>query len=148
MWAIPQGRGDGASSKRAGPTRRAFLVRRECLDRMLITGERHLRHVLGEYADHYNRHRPHRTLNETSPNGRPDPPLGDGRTRLVRRDRLGGLIHEHAQVAQGATISPPKGLRASNHRLGALYCPLSARSGPLPHDPGPPMSTISINVRI
>ena len=27
-------------------------ARRECLDRMLITGERHLRLVLGEYADH------------------------------------------------------------------------------------------------
>ncbi|MEU7899888.1 transposase [Nonomuraea sp. NPDC049152] len=74
-------------------------VRRECLDRMLITGERHLRHVLAEYADHYNRHRPHRALNQTSPNGRPDPTPPTGHPRLVRRDRLGGLIHEYAQVA-------------------------------------------------
>ena len=29
-------------------------ARRECPDRMLITGERHLRLVLSEYADHYN----------------------------------------------------------------------------------------------
>ena len=29
-------------------------ARRECLDRMLITGERHLRLVLDEYIDHYN----------------------------------------------------------------------------------------------
>jgi hypothetical protein len=28
-------------------------ARRECLDRMLITGERHLRLVLSEYTDHY-----------------------------------------------------------------------------------------------
>jgi hypothetical protein len=35
-------------------------ARRECLDRMLITGERHLQLVLGEYADHDNTHRPHR----------------------------------------------------------------------------------------
>jgi transposase InsO family protein len=35
-------------------------ARRECTDRMLITGERHLRLVVGEYADHYNSHRPHR----------------------------------------------------------------------------------------
>ena len=28
-------------------------ARRECLDRMLITGERHLQLVLGEYVDHY-----------------------------------------------------------------------------------------------
>src|SRR2546422_6932092 len=39
-------------------------VRRECLDRMLIAGERHLRLVLGEYADHYNTHRPHRRSEE------------------------------------------------------------------------------------
>ena len=39
-------------------------ARRECLDRMLITGERHLRLVLGEYADHYNAHRPHRALQQ------------------------------------------------------------------------------------
>ena len=30
-------------------------ARRECLDRMLITNERHLRLVLGEYVDHYKR---------------------------------------------------------------------------------------------
>jgi hypothetical protein len=27
---------------------------------MLITGERHLRLILSEYADHYDDHRPHR----------------------------------------------------------------------------------------
>jgi hypothetical protein len=32
-------------------------VRRECLDQLLIAGERHLRLVLGEYVDHYNTHR-------------------------------------------------------------------------------------------
>jgi len=39
-------------------------ARRECLDRMLITGERHLRLVLREYVEHYNVHRPHRTLRQ------------------------------------------------------------------------------------
>ena len=33
-------------------------ARRECLDRMLITSERHLRLVLSEYVEHYNVHRP------------------------------------------------------------------------------------------
>ena len=32
-------------------------ARRECLDRMLITSERHLRLVLGDYVDHFNTHR-------------------------------------------------------------------------------------------
>ena len=37
-------------------------ARRECLDRMLITSERHLRLVLNEYVEHYNVHRPHQAL--------------------------------------------------------------------------------------
>jgi putative transposase len=34
-------------------------ARRECLNRMLITSERHLRLILGEYTSHYDGHRPH-----------------------------------------------------------------------------------------
>jgi len=74
-------------------------ARRECLDRMLITGERHLRLVLGEYIDHYNSHRPHRALRQAPPAGRAHPPADVPGMRVLRRDRLGGLIHEYAQVA-------------------------------------------------
>jgi putative transposase len=74
-------------------------ARRECLDQMLIVGERHLRPVLGEYADHYNTHRPHRTLNQHPPNGRADPPAAPTHVCVLRRDRLGGPIHEYAQAA-------------------------------------------------
>ena len=74
-------------------------ARRECLDRMLITGERHLRLVLGEYVGHYNTHRPHRTLQQNPPSGRAHPAAEVTGMRVLRRDRLGGLIHEYAQVA-------------------------------------------------
>ena len=74
-------------------------ARRECLGRMLITGERHLRLVLGEYIDHYNSHRPHRALEQAPPDGRALPPAGVTDMRVQRRDRLGGVIHEYAQVA-------------------------------------------------
>jgi putative transposase len=74
-------------------------ARRECLDRILITGERHLRLVLSEYADHYNVHRPHRTLRQSPPAGRKHPPDLGTNVRVLRRDRLGGLIHEYTQVA-------------------------------------------------
>ena len=74
-------------------------VRRECTDRLLITGERHLRVVLDEYLRHYNDHRPHRTLGQQPPN----PPGAhsvhvDG-ARVDRRPILGGLINEYAQAA-------------------------------------------------
>jgi putative transposase len=74
-------------------------ARRECLDRVLITGERHLRLVLAEYTDHYNAHRPHRVLQQSPPAGRPHTPALGAHARVLRRDRLGGLIHEYAQVA-------------------------------------------------
>jgi transposase InsO family protein len=71
---------------------------RECLDHLLITGSRHLAVVLQEYLEHYNRHRPHRSLDQHPPAGRTPPPSG-GTVRPLRRDRLGGLIHEYVQVA-------------------------------------------------
>jgi putative transposase len=73
-------------------------VRRECTDRMLITGRHHLQHVLGEYVDHYSAHRPHRSLAQQPPNGRNCQTL-PSTFKVLRRDRLGGLIHEYAQVA-------------------------------------------------
>ena len=74
-------------------------ARRECLDRMRITSERHLRLVLDEYIDHHNSHRPHRSLQQKPPAGRANA-LGDvSGMGVLRRDRLGGLIHEYSQVA-------------------------------------------------
>jgi len=65
---------------------------------MLITCERHLQLVLSEYVDHYNVHRPHRTLHQSPPTEREDPPAPGTNARVLRRDRLGGLIHEYTQV--------------------------------------------------
>ena len=86
---------------RANATAERWIAsaRREYLDRMLITSERHLRLVLSEYADHHNGHRPHRALQQIPPAGRVHPPAEVASTRIRRRDRLGGLIHEYAQVA-------------------------------------------------
>ena len=72
---------------------------RECLDRMLITTERPLRLALGEYADHYNTHRPHRALRQSPPARHPPPPAEVTGMRVLHRDRLGGLIREYAQIA-------------------------------------------------
>jgi len=90
-------------SPRANAIAERFVgtVRRECLDRMLILGRRHLMAVLGEFVDHYNTHRPHRSLGQMAPcpqeptEVRSTAPVG----RVVRADRLGGLIHEYRLVA-------------------------------------------------
>jgi len=74
-------------------------VRGELLDRMLIINRRHLTAVLTKYVAHFNDHRPHRALNQAAPL-RPLPPSASpSQLCLRRRDLLGGLIHEYAQVA-------------------------------------------------
>ena len=73
-------------------------VRREILDRILIINAAHLRMVLAEYETHFNTHRPHRFLNQASPlRALPDPVDAD--IKVIRHDRLGGILHEYSQVA-------------------------------------------------
>jgi putative transposase len=69
-------------------------LRADCLDRILIVGRRHLEHVLRVYRQHYNEHRPHRSLRLLPPDGRNPTPL-NATDRIRRRDLLGGLIHEY-----------------------------------------------------
>ena len=72
-------------------------VRRACLDRLLILGRGHLEAALREFVEHYNAARPHRSLELHPPLGRPQPASASG--AIVRRDRLGGLIHEYSRRA-------------------------------------------------
>jgi putative transposase len=88
------------AAPRANAVAERFIgtLRRECLDHLLITGPRHLAAVLHEYVQHYNAHRPHRSLHQRSPAG-DTPPRAGAAIRPLRRDRLSGLIHEYVQVA-------------------------------------------------
>jgi hypothetical protein len=72
-------------------------VRRDGLDWFLIAGARHLRQVLREDADHYNRSRPHRSLRLQAPLARAQPVVPA--SRVNRRDRLNGLVHEYEAAA-------------------------------------------------
>ena len=71
-------------------------MRAECLDRLLIVNEAHLRYVLASYVAHYNRARPHRGLGQQTPI--PFAPRG-ACGPVSRRDVLGGLIHEYDREA-------------------------------------------------
>jgi len=74
-------------------------VRREPLDRTLIMGRWHLEVALASYLAHHNEHRPHRSLGQAPPLGTGSPRASAGDVPILRVDRLGGLIHEDAQVA-------------------------------------------------
>jgi transposase InsO family protein len=73
-------------------------VRRECTDRMLITGEQHLRTVLTDYTSHYNEHRPHRSLGQRPPRPR-SRVAALAAVSVRRRSILDGLINEYSQAA-------------------------------------------------
>jgi putative transposase len=72
--------------------------RRECLDLLLIVGRRHLEAVLAEYVEHYNGHRPHRSLELRPPRGPTVIPAITG-GQMVRRTHVHGLINEYSRQA-------------------------------------------------
>ena len=76
-------------------------VRRECLDRLVVLGRRHLEVILADYVKHYNGHRPHRSLDQQAPTALAAPPdaLDLDMARLRSHDVLGGIIHEYRLVA-------------------------------------------------
>ena len=76
-------------------------VRTEWLDWILTVNARHLERTLAVFVDHYNGHRPHRSLDLAPPNGRPVNEKWTGSQTLAirRRDRLGGLLHEYERDA-------------------------------------------------
>jgi putative transposase len=75
-------------------------VRAECLDWLLIIGQRHLDRILRVYVEHYNQHRPHPALWLEPPDpARPRIIAGDRPARVHRRDLLGGLLHEYRRAA-------------------------------------------------
>ena len=72
-------------------------IRRECLDHLIVLGERRLRRVLSSYTDNYNGTRTHLSLDKDAPEGRPTHPRKPG--RVTERKRVGGLHHEHLRIA-------------------------------------------------
>jgi len=71
-------------------------IREECLDRLILFGERRLLHVLKEFAAHYHEERNHQGLGNDliAP-----APRAVGRAGIRCRDRLGGLLRYYYQAA-------------------------------------------------
>jgi transposase InsO family protein len=69
-------------------------IRRECVDHIIVLGERHLRHVLHSYKDYYNEVRTHLSLNKDAPVSRSVQRAG----HILCRPILGGLHHQYIRI--------------------------------------------------
>jgi putative transposase len=72
-------------------------IRRDCLDHVIILGERHLRHVLTNYFTYYHRTRTHLSLTKDAPDVRPVEPPALGKVVPIRE--VGGLHHRYVRRA-------------------------------------------------
>jgi hypothetical protein len=69
-------------------------IQRECLDHVVVVGERHLRHVLASYQKYYNEVRTHLSLQKDAPVRRDVCRTGRVRSSPI----LGGLHHQYVRV--------------------------------------------------
>jgi transposase InsO family protein len=72
-------------------------IRRECLDHMIILGERHLKYILSSYVDYYHDARTHLSLAKDAPAGRVVQPTEKGRVVALRQ--IGGLYHLYTRMS-------------------------------------------------
>jgi transposase InsO family protein len=69
-------------------------IRRECLDHVVVLGERHLRHVLLSYMSYHNEIRTHLSLQKDAPISRAVELAG----HILCRPILGGLHHQYLRI--------------------------------------------------
>ena len=70
-------------------------IKSECLNRMVILGERHLRRAIAEYVEHYHLERTHQGLDNRLIDGVPE----HGSGTVARRERLGGILSHYYREA-------------------------------------------------
>jgi len=71
-------------------------VREECLDKLLIINQAHLRRVLREYIGYYNMARPHQGIDQQIP---VPTRMSDTKGHIQCRDVLGGILHDYFREA-------------------------------------------------
>jgi len=70
-------------------------IRRECTDHLVPLNESHLRKILGEYVEYYNRSRCHQSLGGNAPEPRS---VEDSAGSVYAIPHLGGLHHEYRRA--------------------------------------------------
>jgi putative transposase len=72
-------------------------IRRECLNHVLVLGERHLHRILSRYFSYYHQARTHLALDKDAPDTRPIELPASG--RIVQLPEVGGLHHRYIRHA-------------------------------------------------
>jgi putative transposase len=100
----------GIEVKKVGPRKpnqNAFAerwvqsIKQECLDRFVVFGEDHLRHIIAEYLAHYNEERPHQAR-DNLPLSMANPPEENplpAPSAITCHERLGGLLKHYVRAA-------------------------------------------------
>ena len=70
-------------------------IKSECLDRMVMVGERHLRRAIANYVDHYHVERCHQGIGNRPIEGVPKLASGP----VARHERLGGILSHYYREA-------------------------------------------------
>jgi putative transposase len=75
-------------------------IRRELLDRTIIWNQQQLEQLVVDYTDHYNEHRPHRSLDQRPPlAAETTPPVQGRHLQVVKSTRYNGIINEYQNAA-------------------------------------------------
>src|ERR1700688_3387412 len=69
-------------------------IRRECIDHIIVSSERHLRHVLLSYMKYYNEMRTHLSMEKDAP----VPRVVERAGHILCRPVLGGLHHQYVRI--------------------------------------------------
>ena len=72
------------------------MIRRECLNHVIILNERHLKRILASYVDYYHGCRTHLSLEKDTPSGRP---IQSTETGKIVFPQVGGLHHRYERLA-------------------------------------------------
>jgi transposase InsO family protein len=89
----------GAPQANAFAERWVRTVRHELLDRTLIWNQRQLERLLNEFIEHYNQHRPHRSLNQRAPVDTDQASVIDLGQPIQHTTTCAGLINEYRPAA-------------------------------------------------
>jgi len=87
--------GPAAIDLNAHAERFVLSIKSECLDRMVLMGESHLRTAVANYVEHYHRERSHQGLGNRLIDARPQLDSGP----VVCQERLGGLLNHYRRLA-------------------------------------------------